>query len=378
MSPLLFSLLLCILAAGPACLFLFNLRLFRPPAESDGEKTDLPGVSVLIPARNEEGSIGKAAVSALNNPECELEVVVMDDDSSDNTAAEVEKLARKDARVRLEKAPPLPEGWNGKQHACFLLAERARGEILVFMDADVRLRPGAVVRMIRFLEESGADLVSGFPRQVTKTLMEKLVIPLIDFILLGFLPLKRMRNSASPAYAAGCGQLMIARREPYRISGGHGAIRRSRHDGIALPRAFRKAGFLTDIFDAGPIARCRMYRTGGEVWEGFAKNAGEGMAAPARILPFTLILGGGQVLPLPWLAGLLLSGAAPAAVLSAAGAVILSYLPALLGVFRFGRPALSALLHPAGMAVLLSIQWWALAQRILKVPSRWKGRAYRQ
>src|SRR5205807_74198 len=126
-----------------------------------------------------------------------------------------------------------------------------------------------------FLEKSGAALVSGIPRQETGTFFERLLIPLIHFILLGFLPMKRMRSTRKPAYAAGCGQLFLARRMAYDAMGGHAIIRSSLHDGLTLPRAFRRAGFQTDLCDATDLATCRMYCGAGEVWHGLAKNATE-------------------------------------------------------------------------------------------------------
>ena len=161
-----------------------------------------------------------------------------------------------------------------------------------------------------FWRQSRADLASGIPLQETGTLVEKLVIPLNHFVLLGFLPLARMRRSRHPAYAAGCGQFFLARRSAYEAAGGHAAIQASLHDGITLPRAFRAAGFRTDLCDLTEIATCRMYRTAGDVWRGLAKNATEGLASPGMILPATAILLGGQVLPLGLLAA---AGLAPSA-----------------------------------------------------------------
>jgi len=371
------SFIIFILAALPALLFLFNLPLFRTPPEKTPGDGDRPKISVLIPARNEEENIVGAVESVLGNDGVDLEVVVLDDHSADGTAELVAKLAEKDPRLRLEKAPELPTGWNGKQHACAILSEIARNELLLFLDADLRLHRGALSRIIAFLKQSRASLVSGFPRQKTETFMEKILISLIHFILLGFLPLGRMRKTTKPAYAAGTGQLIIVEREAYRRSGGHAAIRRSRHDGIALSRAFRKAGLRTDIFDAGNVASCRMYRSGREVFSGLAKNAVEGMAAPGRIIPFSLILAGGQILPLPWLIFLLIAGAGGLPVFLSSAALLLSYLPRLIAVSHFRQPLIGALLHPLGVLVLLGIQWYALGRKILGVPARWKGREYR-
>ncbi|HEV7302306.1 MAG TPA: glycosyltransferase family 2 protein [Tepidisphaeraceae bacterium] len=375
------GLLLSILSAG---LFFDNLRQFRTaPQPNAAAGVGSEGVvSVLIPARNEEASIGDCVRAVLANDAGdgrELEVIVLDDGSTDRTADIVRDIAAGDARLRLEAAPPLPVGWCGKQHACHVLSMRARGQWLAFIDADVRLSPDAVRRAIAFAVAADAPLVSGFPRQQTGTMLERMLIPLIHFVLLGFLPIRRMRMSTSPAYGAGCGQFFIARRDAYDRAGGHAAIRASLHDGVTLPRAFRNAGDRTDLFDATDTATCRMYQSNGETWHGLAKNATEGMAAPAAIVPWTIMLTLGQVLPMIWFAYAALAPAIPyrMVVLICAGiAVLLSYAVRLAGAARFRQSRLGAMLHPVSIVVLLAIQWYALSRRVMGRSSTWRGRSY--
>lgn len=359
------AILAAVSALIPALLFLRNLKLFTPPPSPSTR----PAASVLIPARNEERSIRDSVAAALRSEGVDLEVVVLDDQSEDRTAEIVAEMAGQDRRVRLETAPPLPAGWCGKQHACYALSRLARNPCLIFLDADVRLAPSGLAQAIAFLEQSRAGLVSGFPRQETVTFLERLLLPLIHFVLLGFLPMKRMRSCLHPSYGAGCGQLFVTRREDYDRSGGHAAIRASLHDGISLPRAFRRAGIATDLFDATGVAVCRMYRNAAEVWNGLAKNATEGVASPGKIVPVTILLTAGQVLPfvllvlsprdpLPWLA------------------VLAAWLPRWIAVRRFGQPLDGALLHPLGILVFLAVQWYSLGRHLLGRPAGWKGRAY--
>lgn len=357
----------------PLLLFVVNLPQYRPPPLAVSSRQ---AVSVLIPARNEERSIAAAVTAVLANRGVELEVVVLDDASSDRTAAIVRQLAAGDRRLRLVTAPPLPPGWCGKQHACAVLAEQARYPLLLFLDADVRLSADALVRTLAFREASGAALVSGFPRQETVTGLERLLIPLIHFVLLGFLPLMAMRRRPAPQFGAACGQLILVEREAYRQAGGHAAIRGSLHDGVKLPRALRRAGFMTDLFDATGIAVCRMYHNAAQVWWGLAKNAVEGMAAPGAIGVFTLLLGLGQVLPLPLLLWALATAATGTTLWLALLAVVASYLPRLLAVRRFRQPLEGALLHPLGVLLLLLIQWQALILSLLGRSVGWKGRRY--
>jgi hypothetical protein len=408
------ALIALVLAAIPCGLFLLNLLVYRPLVN---QKTGTPEqVSILIPARNEEDNIRATLAAVVANCAADFEVIVLDDHSTDRTAAIVSEFAARDPRVRLECAPPLPVGWCGKQHACHVLAKLARHPLLVFIDADVRLAPDALARMGGFMERdtvldcgsplplsdapktarglaqsktsrSSSPLVnrkspfvnppalaSGVPRQELGTFSERLLLPLIHFVLLGYLPMPLMHWTKRAGFSAGCGQLFIARRDAYFAAGGHAAIRSTLHDGVKLPRAFRRAGFHTDLFDATDLATCRMYHTNAETWRGLGENATEGLGAPGTILPITALLVGGQVLPAVLLAcaAALPSNAVGLAII----ALALSYAPRLLAAAIFRQPWGSALLHPIGVLALLAIQWLALGRQLLGRPMQWKGRAY--
>ncbi|MBP2315336.1 glycosyltransferase [Azospirillum soli] len=362
-----------ILALLPLVLVFVNLFFYHSPRDAPP-----PGVavSVLIPARNEEATIGAAVEAVLASRDVALEVVVLDDHSTDATATVVEAIARRDPRVRLERAPPLPPGWSGKQHACHVLSTRARHPMLLFQDADVRLSPDAAGRIAGFLLARDAGLVSGFPRQETGTLSERLVIPLIHMLLLGYLPMAAMRWTRAPAFAAACGQLIAVRRDAYRRAGGHASIRASLHDGLTLSRAFRRTGLMTDLFDATDLAACRMYRGWNEVWAGFGKNATEGMATPAALPLWTLLLFGGHALPWLLLGAALVTPVPGWAVLASAGAVAAGLGLRLILAVRFRQSMAGALLHPVGVVILLAIQWTALLHASRGRPALWRGRAY--
>ena len=351
-----------VLAALPLCLLLDNLRRFRRPALAQGT----PALSVLIPARNEAANIGAATAAILASQGVAVELIVLDDGSTDATPQILAAIA--DPRLRLATGTPLPPGWSGKQHACAALARLASHDLLVFVDADVRLAPDALSRMAHFMATTGAGLASGFPRQITRSWSEILLLPLIHFLLLGYLPIVQMQRSLAPGLGAGCGQLFIARAGAYAAAGGHAAIRASLHDGITLPRAFRRAGYMTGLFDATGFATCRMYTNAAQVWEGLTKNATEGMAKPAALPAWTVILGGGGVLPF-----LLLAYAASPIVWVACFLVLATRL---ILAWRFRQPVSSALLHPFGIAALLALQWAALLRAASGRPATWRGRAY--
>lgn len=362
-----------VLAAFPAALGLVNLALYRrlPPARADGVR---PKVSLLIPMRDEAKNVDGALGAALRSTGVELEVVVLDDGSTDGTAERVAAWAARDPRVRLERAPPPPPGWAGKQHACHILSTLARHDLMVFLDADVRLAPDALARLAAHLDRSSAGLVTGFPHQIAAMFGEKLVVPMILFLLLGYLPMLGLKASRFAAFGAGCGQLMAARRDDYRRAGGHAAIRWSWHDGLTLPRAFRRAGIWTDLIDASDVASCRMYEGMGEVWRGFRKNAVEGMATPVGLPVWSALLFGGHVLPFVLLAAAPFVDVPAAALGPIVAACAASLGFRLLLAARFRQPPLGALLHPLGVLATLGIQADALARSALGRQTAWRGR----
>jgi hypothetical protein len=349
----------CGLAALPFGLALDNLRRLRTPSPAAGR----PPVSVLIPARNEAANIGAACACVLASDGVEVELCVLDDGSTDATPDILAGIA--DARLRVLSGGTLPAGWSGKQHACARLAEAASHDLIVFVDADVRLAPDALARMAGFMASHDVGLASGFPRQITVGWAEWLLLPLIHFLVIGYLPIGMMQRDASAKFGAGCGQLFIARASAYKRAGGHAAIRASLHDGITLPRAFRRAGIMTGLFDATGFATCRMYDSTRGVWEGLTKNATEGMAKPLALPVWTVLLAGGHIVPF-----LLLP--APLACLACGFSWGLRGILAV----RFRQPWQSAVLHPVGIAALLVVQYAALLRAARGVKATWRGRAY--
>ena len=211
-----------------------NLHIFTRPRASPPPATR---VSILLPARDESADIERAVRAALASGGVEVEVLVIDDESSDDTAAIVERIAAQDARVRLLRAAPLPPGWAGKQRACSLLAAAARFDVLMFVDVDVRLAPRAAAdAAARLLADPSLGMVSGFPRELAISLGERLVIPWIHVLLLGYLPMARMRASVAPAYGAACGQWIVfagSDRDPGKY--------------YLLDRATRKLTLITEV-----------------------------------------------------------------------------------------------------------------------------------
>lgn len=354
-------------------LCLVNMRRYARPAPA-GAAEPTERISVCIPARNEEANIEACVRSALASGGAEVEVLVYDDQSTDRTPEILAALRREDDRVRVPATLPLPAGWNGKQHGCHRLAEAASGAWLLFTDADVRFEPECLARTLAQARRSDVALLSTVPRQIIHSLGDGLLVPLIHFLLLSYLPIGRMRSTLDPAASAGCGQFLFVRADAYRASGGHAAFRASMHDGIRMPRALRAAGFRTDLFDGTDVVSCRMYRGFLAAWRGFAKNAFEGLGSVGLLLFVTVLHLLGHVLP-PIVLVLSLLGVRPldAAALLAAVATAVALVQRLLLARRFRQPVASALLHPLGVLLMTAVQWYSL---VLATTGRrsWKGR----
>ena len=354
------------LALLPSVLIAWNMLLFRRPPRAATPR----GVSVIVPARDEAANIGACLAALRASPGAEIEFLVVDDHSTDATPAIIAAHAAEDARVRLITPDALPPGWAGKPHACLAGARAATKSILLFIDADVRLAPGAVTRFGGEPGRQGVALASGFPRELTGSPGEALMVPLIHVLLLGYLPFAMMRVRREVAFGAGCGQIMVADAAVYHAIGGHGAVRNTWHDGVTVPRAFRARGHMTGLFDATDDAECRMYEGFRATWRGFAKNAREGLAKPVALPVWTVLLGGGWVLP--WLllawpaedafsAGFVWSGLAASVVARAAVAL------------RYRQSLWSVPLTPFAMLAMLLLQWAALLGAAGRARD-WRGR----
>lgn len=360
----LFVIALCLL---PALNTFANAFLLRTPPLPP----TCPSVAILIPARDEAARIEACLDAALASEGVDFEVIVLDDHSRDETASIVRRRAALDARLRFAAAAPLPPGWKGKPHACQSLASLTDRPLLLFIDADVLLSPEAAARLA---PPPGCSLVSGVPRQIVRGVVETAVVPMINFLIFGYLPVALMRRySQWPALTAACGQLMMVRAEDYARAGGHASVKEALHDGLKLARHFRKCGFVTDFVLASDLADCRMYDGARETWEGFSKNATEGMATTRALPVWTALLAGGIFGPLLALLfyGVSATGAALAlAVLALAAARALQA-----RVCR--EPPLAILLFPLGVALTLAIQYSALVGAALGRPVAWRGRSYR-
>ncbi|HZQ90964.1 MAG TPA: glycosyltransferase family 2 protein [Terriglobales bacterium] len=267
----------------------------RKQPSSAAEDAAAPLVSVVVPARNEEISIGECLASLTDQNGVSCEIIVVDDDSSDATG----EVARSFPGVKVIAAGPLPAGWSGKSNACATGARQARGKWLLFTDADTVHLPGSLARAVAEAENCGADLLSYSPEQVTDTVWGQAVMPVIFAELAGTYRPREVSDPASAAAAAN-GQYLLITREAYDAVGGHAAAATTLLEDVELARRVKRSGRHLQFRFGGDAVRTRMYRSFEQLREGWTKNLAllfpeaEELAA-RRGLEFAAIVGGAAV-----------------------------------------------------------------------------------
>ena len=233
---------------------------------------DGPRVSIILPARNEEARIGRCIASLIDQSYGDFEIIVVDDDSEDDTRAIAERFARADLRVRVVAGRQLPTDWNGKQFACSQGIEIATGDLFFLTDADVVHRPESLARAVGQIERFGADFLSGYVAQEMGTLGELLIVPMTYIMTTLLLPLRLLTTRLFPSWGFAIGQYMLVRREALADAGGYAGVKDSLVEDMALSRAVRATGRKTVFVDARQSAACRMYHGYADAFRGLAKS----------------------------------------------------------------------------------------------------------
>jgi len=252
------------------CIAFANM-IIRPTLKSQSSRFD-GLVSVMIPARNEENNIINLLTDLQHQTYKNIEILVFNDQSTDRTTELVNEMAQYDKRIRLINSTGLPENWLGKNFACRSAAQLAQGDFFLFLDADVRLNEDAVNHSVEYMHKSKVSLMSVFPKQTMVSEGEKLVVPLMNYILLTLLPLFLVRFSKALSLSAANGQFMLFEAEAYRQTEPHELMKDEKVEDIRIARLFKKLNLSIACLTGSNDINCRMYHGYQESLNGFSKN----------------------------------------------------------------------------------------------------------
>lgn len=245
--------------------------VYKQKLKLSGDKT-IEIISVLIPARNEEENIAFLLSDLQKIEYSKLEIVVFDDQSTDNTAQTIKLFSEHDARIKLLKSEGLPKGWLGKNYACYQLAQKATGKQYLFIDADVRINGNIIIDAVAHLKKFSMGLLSIFPIQIKKTFGEKLSVPIMNYILLTLLPLIFVRISPFKSHAAANGQFMLFDAATYDKLQPHKLFKDCAVEDIVIARFLKKRKIRISCITNEERVRCRMYQSYRKALNGFSKN----------------------------------------------------------------------------------------------------------
>lgn len=340
-----------------------NGLLLRRPGKSQSINES---VAILIPARNEGRNIRDCLEGALAQKDlANFSVYVLDDSSSDDTNQIVREIAANLSHLKLLYGSELPEGWTGKNFACWQLANEANAaEYLVFIDADVRLREDALAKSITALKRYQWKFLSPYPKQIARTWSEWLIQPLLQWSWITTLPLRLAERSLRPQLTAANGQFLVIEREAYFVAGGHKAIHEEVLDDIHLARQLKRSGFHGNVIDGSSIASCRMYHSWRELRDGYSKSLWSAFGS----IP-------GAVLVLIFLVGLYIFPVFIALQGFSWGISLLLFalITRIMAAIRSQSSLTSALFHPIAIGILCYLiirSWWLKRKNRLS----WKSR----
>lgn len=346
-----------------------NLLVFPRLEPAQDKESPRSRVSIVIPARNEERIVGKTIDAALRQDYPDFEVIVVDDDSEDGTGTEIARRTT-DPRLVALRARPLPPGWLGKPNALASGAARATGEWILFMDADVELRPRALRDAVAACERHGWDQLALVPHFERQGFWEEILMPVVPIAAFVYLP-SFLSLVPGTKLAAGAGAFGLVRREAYEAIGGHDRIKSSVVDDLRLAMELKRAGYVGRARFGVHLLRLRMYHGLSEIVEGFTKNAhaafGDSTLRPVVFMPASLFVGLAPFLwpvlrPAPWLGGSL---------------ALLLFCRTLVQL-RLRFPLWPVLLSPVTTLVSFFIVLRSLRMARGEGVVRWRGREYKR
>ena len=354
-----------------------NLRYIKRPLTKKPLPESPPLVSVIIPARNEELNIKNCLESLVKQDYTNYEILVLDDNSADNTYEIVRQMAEKDNRIHLYRGKPLPEDWAGKPFACYQLARQAHGDWLLFVDADTTHSPQMLRGVINLALKEKPGLLSGFPHQIATSVSQQIAIPVLYFILWGWLPLWWIHKSSKLRPSLAIGQFLLFPRDGYWHMGGHQAVKSRILEDVWLGVEVTRSGGRHIAIDLSEVTSCHMYRDVSSMTEGFIRwlysVASLSPVFMVALMSVALLL---YVAPFLWLWRGFSLGYSVAWLAIVSIQIIIGYVMQYLLDTRFKGTLVSIVLYPLGILFLLLICIRVFWQLLTGAGVQWKKRLY--
>jgi chlorobactene glucosyltransferase len=355
-----------------------NLRSLRKPRRGGRLPSPAPFVSVLVPARDEEANIRRCLESLQKQDYPDFEVLVLDDNSADTTALIVQEMAARDKRIRLVTGEPLPDDWAGKPFACYQLAKLARGDWLLFVDADTVHAPGMLRGVLGIALKRKISLLSGFPRQIASSLPQKIAVPLIYFIIMGWAPLWWIHRSRATRPSVAIGQFLLFSRDEYWRIGGHKVVQSRILEDIWMGIEVSRHGGRHIAVDLSSVVSCNMYPRVGDMWTGLVRCIYSVTAiSPLALVALVPVACFFYLGPFYWLCnGFFMSQATLAWRAVVVFQIALVIFMRWLVDSRFKEPSISAWLHPLGIGYLIVTVVYSVLRWLVGAGVTWKERLY--
>jgi glycosyltransferase involved in cell wall biosynthesis len=321
-------------------------------------------VSILIPVRNESGDIITLLESIHQQDYSNYEVIILDDDSNDDTYKLCKAFCDRHQNFRIVRGEELPAGWTGKNFACHQLALAAKGDFLLFLDADEQVHNGLINTAIYRMHQYKLGLLSVFADPDMRTTGELMVVPLLHYLLLGLLPLRLVYLIKNHFVAAASGQFMLFNADVYRRHQWHSQVKDKVVEDAEIMRAVKAANYRGETLLANTMLKSRMYKSYGGAINGFSKNV-------LSVFNYNIIW---------FLIYIIISIAGPMMVMITLNIPLILFMSAIILIGRLmssllagQNPVYNLILHPFQMISLTAIAFIAI-QRHLTHTLTWKGR----
>ena len=361
--------------------FIINNYMFKNTSRYNLPESFLkkqPLISILIPARNEEKNIGWCLNSLLKQDYKNIEILILNDNSTDRTAAIIESFSKKDKRVKLYHGKPLAKGWLGKSFACQQLSEHAKGEYFLFVDADTLHFPNSVASSVACLLNFDIDALSVFAKQIMVTLHERMMVPNGNFMIMGFMPIALIRKSRNALFCTAIGQFILFKRDVYKTIGGHESVKGEILEDVHISKQVKRCGYKFMIFDGRSSLYCRMYHNFREVVHGYTKVLFSAFDYNVFMISIAFI-GLAAIYLIPFIM-------LPLAIFFSWPIVITNVIilqvmfvmiTKIMFAFRYKISAVDIILHPLSIIYLLSMAVNSVYQFRYNIGVYWKGRTYK-